>query len=252
MIGLFRKTPKVTRRMLHLQTLPTAIYAVGDIHGRFDLYQRLERQIIEDAASIDGQKLLILLGDLVDRSAGVSGLIDHLLGPDPAGFKRVTLCGNHEDMMCRFLNDPAKNRAWLDYGGAETLASYGVHHLGAKTPIGTIQHQLTTAIPTDHRDFLMGLPLSLSVGEYVFAHAYFDLDKSAGAQDATALLWGDPARADHAQKGRQLIHGHVIVDEARIRPNRISIDTGAYKTGVLTAVRLRSGEGDPAFLSTKP
>ena len=76
MIGGWRKS---LRRMLHLPTMPAAIYAVGDIHGRFDLYQRLEQQIIEDAAAIDGPKLLILLGDIVDRSAGVSGLIDHLL-----------------------------------------------------------------------------------------------------------------------------------------------------------------------------
>ena len=93
MIGLFRKRKTISRRMLHLNTMPAAIYAVGDIHGRFDLYERLERQIIQDAVSIEGPKLLILLGDIVDRSTGVSWLIDHLLAPDPEGFKRITLCG---------------------------------------------------------------------------------------------------------------------------------------------------------------
>ncbi len=250
MIGLFRKRKTISRRMLHLNTMPAAIYAVGDIHGRFDLYERLERQIIQDAVSIEGPKLLVLLGDIVDRSTGVSGLIDHLLAPDPEGFKRITLCGNHEDMMCRFLDDPAGNRAWLDYGGAETLASYGLHHVVGTTD--TVKQQLTTAIPPEHRDFLMGLPLSLTVGGYAFAHAFYDLDKPDAAQNATSLLWGDPARADRAGAGRRLIHGHVIEGDASIRPNRISIDTGAYKTGVLTAVRLRAGEDAPAFFSTKP
>lgn len=250
MIGLFRKRKTISRPMLHLNTMPVAIYAVGDIHGRFDLYERLERQIIQDAASIEGPKLLILLGDIVDRSTGVSGLIDHLLAPDPEGFKRITLCGNHEDMMCRFLDDPAGNRVWLDYGGAETLASYGLHHVAGTTD--TVKQHLTTAIPPEHRDFLMGLPLSLTVGGYAFAHAFYDLDKPEAAQNATSLLWGDPARADRAAAGRRLIHGHVIEGNASIRPNRISIDTGAYRTGVLTAVRLRSAEGAPAFFSTKP
>ncbi len=249
MIGCWRKS---LRRMLHLPTMPVAIYAVGDIHGRFDLYQRLEQQIIEDAATIDGPKLLILLGDIVDRSAGVSGLIDHLLAPDPAGIQRVTLCGNHDDMMCRFLDDPAGHRAWLDCGGAETLASYGLHLGEARTSTKTLKHQLTTSIPLDHRDFLMGLPLSLTVGDYVFAHASFDLDKPDARQDAQTLMWGNPALADRAKSKRILIHGHVIEDEPSIRPNRISIDTGAYKTGILTAVRLLAGERGPAFLSTKP
>ena len=43
MIGRWRKT---SRRMLHLPTMPAAIYAVGDIHGRFDLYHQIEQQII--------------------------------------------------------------------------------------------------------------------------------------------------------------------------------------------------------------
>ena len=65
-------------------------------------------------------------------------------------------------------------------------------------------------------------------------------------------MWGNPALADRAKSKRILIHGHVIEDEPSIRPNRISIDTGAYKTGILTAVRLLAGERGPAFLSTKP
>lgn len=249
MIGRWRKT---SRRMLHLPTMPAAIYAVGDIHGRFDLYHQIEQQIIEDAASIEGPKLLVILGDIVDRSAGVSGLIDHLLAPDPAGVQRVILCGNHDDMMCCFLEDPAGNRAWLDCGGAETLASYGLHLGEVMPPTMRLHHQLITAIPPDHRDFFMGLPLSLTVGDYVFAHASYNLDQTDARQDAQTLMWGDPALADLPKSRRILIHGHVIEDEPCIRPNRISIDTGAYKTGVLTAVRLLAGGCTPTFFSTKP
>ena len=35
-----------------------------------------------------------------------------------------------------------------------------------------------------------------------------------------------------------MVHGHTISDEVEQRPNRIGIDTGAYRSGTLTALAI--------------
>jgi serine/threonine protein phosphatase 1 len=45
-----------------------------------------------------------------------------------------------------------------------------------------------------------------------------------------------------------IIHGHTITDGVDQRPNRIGIDTGAYRTGILTAAVVE--EADLRFLAT--
>jgi serine/threonine protein phosphatase 1 len=45
-----------------------------------------------------------------------------------------------------------------------------------------------------------------------------------------------------------IVHGHSVSPGVDHRPNRIGIDTGAYATGVLTALYAEGGEVD--FLST--
>jgi serine/threonine protein phosphatase 1 len=51
--------------------------------------------------------------------------------------------------------------------------------------------------------------------------------------------------ADH---GAMVVHGHSITDRPEIRDNRIGIDTGAYRSGVLTCLVL-DGEAR-SFLQT--
>jgi len=39
-----------------------------------------------------------------------------------------------------------------------------------------------------------------------------------------------------------VVHGHTISEDVVERPNRIGIDTGAYRSGVLTALVLEGEE----------
>ena len=41
-----------------------------------------------------------------------------------------------------------------------------------------------------------------------------------------------------------IVHGHTISAEVELLPNRIGVDTGAYKTGVLSAVCLEGEDVD--------
>jgi serine/threonine protein phosphatase 1 len=79
-------------------------------------------------------------------------------------------------------------------------------------------------------------------GSYCFVHAGIrpgvDLDQQAPED----LLWIREefirSRSDH---GYIVVHGHSITEEVEWRPNRIGVDTGAYASGLLTALVL---EGD--------
>ena len=119
--------PKPSRRpMLKLDQRPALVYAIGDVHGCLAELRALQDLIVEDAADRPGDKLLVTIGDYVDRGPDSAGVIDFLGLPPPAGFSRICLAGNHEAMMLAHIQSPARNMQWLDFGGDETLLSYGI------------------------------------------------------------------------------------------------------------------------------
>lgn len=247
------KPTALHRKILRLAKMPAAIYAIGDIHGCLALYDALEKDIIADAASIEGPKLIVCLGDVVDRGPDTSGVLSRLMGPAPAGFERLVLRGNHEDMMASFITSPERTMDWLDFGGEETLASYGIRpnaSTGFRAERKLLRHKLRTGIPEEHLTFLNQMPLALEVGNLRFAHAGYALSKPAAKQSADFLLWGPPTKVDGHTGDEVLIHGHVIVDDVEMQKNRINLDLGAYKTGRLAAMRFNSIKGEPkAFIS---
>ena len=250
----FRRPPPQLRRILKLSDMPAALYAIGDIHGCLDLYGELEAQIVEDSHSITGPKLIVCLGDVIDRGPNSSGVVERLLGPAPAMFERVVLRGNHEDMMAQFLMTPERYLDWIDFGGEETLASYGVRpnsDLGFKAEVKSLRRKVDLGIPEEHRDFLMGLPIALEVGMLRFAHAGYDLSKPASKQSPERLMWG-PAhqRATYTGKG-VLVHGHVAVDDVEIFNSHVNLDIGAFQSGRLAAMRFLAGSDERKLLVAK-
>ena len=247
---LRRQLPSSTEnrpiKRLSLSKFPTAIYAVGDVHGCYDLYRALETIIVKDGAGQAGPKLIVLLGDIVDRGPQSSARIDYLLAPAPPGFQRVILMGNHEDMMLQFLNAPSYNRSWLEFGGRETLLSYGMEpdaDVGFTLPDMRLKQMFETCIPQSHRTLLEQLPVCLSVGKYLFSHAGYDAAKTIAGQGKNDLIWGDPALLDTHPGAMFAVHGHVSVDEVLITDARMNVDTGAYASGKLSAVKI-TPDGD--------
>jgi serine/threonine protein phosphatase 1 len=241
--------------ILRLSQLPQRFYAVGDVHGCCDLYLQLEAQLAAIGAAPEGGALVVLLGDVIDRGPATAQLLDHLVAPPPAGIRRVVLRGNHEAMFLRFWAAPRLDDAWLGYGGAEMLASYGIN-LGdpALARKGRLRQVLDSCIPAEHVEFLSRTPLALALPGFVLAHAGINPDLDLEAQREGDVLWGNPDRLDDradmgasdmgaADVGAVVIHGH------RPRPDgqgymgrgRINVDTGAYVTGRLTAVEVVDG-----------
>jgi serine/threonine protein phosphatase 1 len=238
-------------RKLSRETAPCVTYAVGDIHGQLDLYKKLEQKIVEDAKSYEGQALVILLGDMIDRGPKSAQLIEYLLMQPPDGITRLCLRGNHEDMFLQALENLSGIRDWVAWGGAETLASYSIH------PDPEQNYQFSRAdwgkkfaanVPNSHRQFLQNTPVCLSLPEWFFSHAGINPDHAFEDQKKDDLIWGVSGAESGQVFSKRLIHGHIPVTAAEITPSAINLDTGAYFSGVLTSVRLVEGQ-EPVLLS---
>lgn len=239
-----------TAEVLVLDPFDGPVYAVGDVHGCLSLYLELEASILRDAANFEGPPTILLLGDMVDRGPQSAAVIDHLLRPLPAPARRLCLMGNHESMMLAFLAAPRANARWLHFGGHETLASYGMtldlNELDSMAERKLAQ-MLAAHVPEAHVSFLRALLPALQVGPYLLAHAGADAAAPLTAQPWQSLLWGSAGLV--APRGLTLIHGHFITPEPDCRTGSIGIDTGAYATGRLTALRLLNGQS-PAIRTT--
>lgn len=228
----------------------TVVYAIGDVHGRIDLLEDLERKIQRDAEGRGAsRRVIVYLGDFVDRGYQSRDVIDHLLAPGPAGFERVFLQGNHEEFLLRFLEDSSVARSWFANGGIETLMSYGVEVSMAVADSSRVQADFKGAFPPSHRQFLESLPDMHREGDYVFVHAGIRPGVALDDQDPEDLRWiRGEFLDDNRDHGAVIVHGHTVEDDPVDRPNRIGVDTGAYATSRLTCVVLEGRARD--FLAT--
>lgn len=225
------------------------LYAVGDIHGERGALDRLLTMIDQDRQRRSHLRpLLVFLGDYVDRGADSCGVIERLSSGPLPGVECRFLLGNHEEAMLAFLDDPVANAEWLRFGGAETLASYGIPPsvgITDRTRCEALRDALAERLPTRHLEFLQGLEHLLVIGDYAFVHAGIAPGRRLDRQRQEDMLWiRTPFLSSTLRHDRVIVHGHTIVDEPEILFNRIAIDTGAYATGVLTGLVLFGNHRD--------
>jgi serine/threonine protein phosphatase 1 len=224
------------------------VVAVGDVHGRLDLFERLWSQI-ESAARLSAarQRTLVFLGDYVDRGLQSRQLIDRLLAGFP-GFETIFLKGNHDETLLQFLDDPKLGEVWRNFGGIETLRSYGVQHKPGSDWAQT-RADFAASIPAEHLDFFRSLQMYHACGDFLFVHAGVRPGLALEHQSEHDMLWiRDEFLTSTMSFGRIVVHGHTPERQPVLRANRIGIDTGAYMTGVLTALLLEGST--QKFLST--
>jgi serine/threonine protein phosphatase 1 len=242
-----RAQPIPQRQKLFFDKAPDHIYAIGDVHGCDDTLGRLEDLIFEDSRKRKGTKWLVMLGDYIDRGPKSASVMDRLTTRPRADIKRICLAGNHEDVMLDFLQNPSADHRWLDFGGLETLYSYGLHKIPSNRQ--TLKNILDSRFPDEHLAFLETLPAMLSVPGYCFVHAGIRDGVALADQDDADLLWLRPGSDEKnvATNGFMTVHGHTPVSNVEIGPARINIDTGAFMSGILSAVRL-SGRNPPEII----
>ena len=221
----------------------TRIYAIGDIHGRADLLRQLRGMILADAAGAEcARKLIVHIGDYIDRGAASREVVDILLDEPLPGFEVVNLKGNHEDFLLRFLDDRETGSLWFMNGGAATLRSYGVHGSGeggGDEWLRRAGEALRRSLPPRHLAFFRALALRHREGDYLFVHAGIRPGVAIDRQRADDLLWiRDEFLRSDADHGLCVVHGHTAGRAVEFRPNRIGVDTGAFATDTLSCVVL--------------
>ncbi|HEU4650044.1 MAG TPA: metallophosphoesterase [Croceibacterium sp.] len=218
------------------------VYAIGDVHGRLDLLRRLLRTIEADA---HGHPLtrIVVLGDLIDRgphSRQVLELLRRRAQREPE--RVVVLLGNHEDLMLASVRgEAAAQRAWLRAGGEATLRSYRVDPGAfAALPAAERARLLRRVVGAQMLGWLAARPLAHRSGDYFFCHAGVRPGVSLSKQRREDLLWIRRAfLASDTAHGAVIVHGHSVSAQPEVAPNRIGIDTGAHRSGELTAVGLQ-------------
>ena len=218
------------------------LFAVGDVHGRLDLLDSLLLRLDSFEGAAETGARLVFLGDYIDRGPAIRDVVDRLVALKSARPGSIFLMGNHEQALLTFLDTPEDRADWLDWGGEETLESYGVR--GASTRSAReLAGELREKMPDAHRAFLGGLTYSAQAGDYFFAHAGIKPGVALEQQHADDLIWIRGEFHDMPAEMRPekvVVHGHHPVKKPLDLGWRIAIDTGAVYGGKLTAVALES------------
>ena len=222
---------------------------VGDNHGRLDLLDEILDRIEADIrARRRARNTIVFLGDLIDRGPQSAEVVERLRLYHPSFAGTVFIMGNHEEVLLRILGgEPELIRDWLQFGGAECVRSYGIDPERLRGMRGSEAIQLLKrTIPAEQVKFLSSFVDTASFGNYLFVHAGIRPGVPLANQVPHDLRWIRlPFLADESDHGRIVIHGHTISEDVEVRPNRIGVDTGAYQSGVLSALGL---EGDERWL----
>ena len=227
-------------------------YAVGDIHGCLDLLDRLLAKIEQDMAGRPAKPTyIIFLGDLVDRGPASAGVVDRLMNFRLPNATPIFLAGNHEEVFMRVLGGEQEILAdWLKFGGAECVQSYGLDPVALQRMEPEAAAQLLRSnVPASHLDFIEGFADTFRFGDYLFVHAGIRPGVELAQQDQFDLRWiREPFLSNEDELGLVVVHGHTITPEVDERANRIGVDTGAYQSGILTALCIE--DEDRRYLST--
>ena len=224
----------------------TRIYAIGDIHGCHDLLEDLLQQILRDDSGrpCAERKILVFLGDYIDRGPCSAEVIDHLLHALPTGFEKVFLKGNHEVMLLDALENPQTELPalfWLRNGGYETLISYNTGDVKPNDQLAPreLMQSLAANLPPEHQAFFNSLQSSFRCGDYFFVHAGIHPDRPLNKQRERDMMWiRDRFLFSEKDFGKIIVHGHTPMKDVDIADNRIGIDTAAVYGGMLTALML--------------
>lgn len=232
--------------------LRCAFDVIGDVHGAAATLTALLATLGYDADGVhpDG-RVLVFVGDLVDRGPDPFGVVDHVARLIAAG-RALAVRGNHEERLVRILGTALA--AGPDGACAKELRAAAAT---ARPDLAVTLHRLSVHADRPRyvrwlKDWIGALPLiqHLDAGRLVVVHAAVDPTHLYGADAAARrrrtqwALWGPPrARADGPDWAAgwtgptTVVHGHVQAPVPRRRGRVVGIDTGAAEGGGLTAYR---------------
>ena len=242
---------------------PQPAFAIGDVHGRDDLFAPL-LEAIGGIAFADALQdaMIVTLGDYIDRGpAGICALNRALDGC--SHIRLVPLPGNHEQFLRGFLESDGHRRAnirevWFDNGGDEVARELDFDPKQMYLHIETFDRAIRRRIGEERLERFFAMQTHVRLGQYLFVHAGIHPDlglalpkrdwskrPSRWVEEDEDPLWirGPFLTYEGAhEEGVVVIHGHTPRPDVELRANRINIDTRAYDTGRLTAVQLQGSK----------
>jgi serine/threonine protein phosphatase 1 len=233
------------------------VWAIGDVHGHLRHFETLLTAVrARVAVAPAGPKHVVVLGDTIDRGADSIAALHRAANLDIPGVTTTALWGNHEEYLQTFLSDPGADdeflRFWQANGGVATLDNLWINpaDISSRPAAEIIAEGRRLASPSVHES-LSKLKMGLKIGDYLFVHAGVHPRHGLDDEDIQRLTtMREPfLTGEHWSHDFAVVHGHSIVGPD-VFPHRISVDSGAYYTGVLTCVELH---GDQArFLCVSP
>ncbi|MGE4559852.1 MAG: metallophosphoesterase family protein [Desulfobulbus sp.] len=203
---------------------------IGDIHGSHAPLTALLTKVLHKANTI------VFLGDYVDRGPHSKEVVSTIISLQQKKSHRIIpLMGNHDFLFNQYMTGRDAS-VFLQVGGLQTLASYGLHPSSNRL-------EIEAKVPVDHQRFFRSLPLWWQDQHAIYVHAGLQPGRHLSQQTSQWCLW---AREQFFQSnfdfGKPVVFGHTIFDEPFIAPHCIGIDTGAVYNGRLTALLLPSLE----------
>lgn len=243
MFGWLKRRPAPPAAPLPAVPDGQRVYAIGDVHGCLALLDELLDLIeADDAARGAASTTIILLGDLIDRGSASAQVIERVIGLVGEGWPIRAIMGNHEEVLLGALaGDPDQLRLLLRIGGVPTIESYGVtvERLEEEVSEEDGLALVAAAVPDRHKAFLETMETQIRIGDYLFVHAGVRPGVTFEEQSPQDLRWIRKEFLGHKEDlGATVVHGHSIRTNPDFRSNRLGIDTGAYRTGRLTAIGL--------------
>ncbi|MFC0103559.1 metallophosphoesterase family protein [Sphingopyxis terrae] len=236
------KKSVVTSRGAHSIPAGRRVYAIGDIHGRDDLFAQLIDLIRADIRQRpDAEITLILLGDLVDRGPDSANVIARAMRLRDEFSDTRLLIGNHEEcFLAALTGDVRKLRYFMRIGGDATVRSYWDDGLSLdEASFEEVAERLPRLVPADHVAYLGQGEDIVEIGDYVFVHAGIRPGVPLERQALSDLRWiRDEFLDSMNDHGKMIVHGHSITHAPDEQANRIGIDIGAFQSGALAAVAL--------------
>lgn len=244
LLSRFRKAP----RPVVCAPQGRRLYAIGDVHGHLDLLEGLLARIFADERARGGPTgELVFLGDLINRGPQSAQVIDHLMTVQAERPETRFLLGNHEEVFLKALSGDGRALRFFDrIGGTQTILSYGITREAYEAAdYDELAAMLQDVVPPTHRAFLASFEDIIVEGSYVFVHAGVRPGVPLEEQQPGDLRW---IRDEFLREPRPLmpgmviVHGHTIFEEIIEQPGRIGLDTGAFRSGVLSAMGFEGGE----------
>lgn len=227
--------------MIMTDSLPSTVYAIADVHGRADLLEAMLGYIAADSNEHHSKPVVIFLGDLIDRGPHSPKVLDQVCSTlDLYPGSRLIL-GNHDFYLRELLRDNLTDEDavnWMDWGGVATVSAY------SNRPVPDFENiaaDIRRVFP-HHVDLLENALTFKEIGRFCFVHAGIRPGVQLANQSEYDLRWIRAGFLDHMDVfGHVVLHGHTITNSLRpeIYSNRIALDTGAYRTGRLSAAVIR-------------